>query len=133
MVDVVAAEGTQVLFLNVERVLRVCSHTCAHHSKLIRNLLLLSAQKNLNLSRKIFYTSSKTIRGRLLSYLSYQARRNGTPSFTIPFNRQQLADYLNVERSALSNELSKMQRDGLLVVEKNHFTLTRNSSDLSHD
>ena len=133
MVDVVAAEGTQVLFLNVERVLRVCSHTCAHHSKLIRNLLLLSAQKNLNLSRKIFYTSSKTIRGRLLSYLSYQARRNGTPSFTITFNRQQLADYLNVERSALSNELSKMQRDGLLVVEKNHFTLTRNSSNLSHD
>lgn len=133
MVDVVAAEGTQVLFLNVERVLRVCSHTCAHHSKLIRNLLLLSAQKNLNLSRKIFYTSSKTIRGRLLSYLSYQARRNGTPSFTIPFNRQQLADYLNVERSALSNELSKMQRDGLLVVEKNRFTLTRNSSNLSHD
>ncbi len=133
MVDVVAAEGTQVLFLNVERVLRVCSHTCAHHSKLIRNLLLLSAQKNLNLSRKIFYTSSKTIRGRLLSYLSYQARRNGTPSFTIPFNRQQLADYLNVERSALSNELSKMQRDGLLVVEKNHFTLTRDSSNLSHD
>ena len=133
MVDVVAAEGTQVLFLNVERVLRVCSHTCAHHSKLIRNLLLLSAQKNLNLSRKIFYTSSKTIRGRLLSYLSYQARRNGTPSFTITFNRQQLADYLNVERSALSNELSKMQRDGLLVVEKNHFTLTRNSSDLSND
>ena len=133
MVDVVAAEGTQVLFLNVERVLRVCSHTCAHHSKLIRNLLLLSAQKNLNLSRKIFYTSSKTIRGRLLSYLSYQARRNGTPSFTIPFNRQQLADYLNVERSALSNELSKMQRDRLLVVEKNHFTLTRDSSNLSHN
>ena len=133
MVDVVAAEGTQVLFLNVERVLRVCSHTCAHHSKLIRNLLLLSAQKNLNLSRKIFYTSSKTIRGLLLSYLSYQARRNGTPSFTIPFNRQQLADYLNVERSALSNELSKMQRDRLLVVEKNHFTLTRDSSNLSHD
>lgn len=129
MVDVVAAEESQVLFLNVERVLQVCPHTCAHHSKLIRNLLLLSAQKNLNLSRKIFYTSSKTIRGRLLSYLSYQARRNGTPSFTIPFNRQQLADYLNVERSALSNELSKMQRDGLLLVERNRFTLT---SDLSH-
>lgn len=129
MVDVVAAEESQVLFLNVERVLQVCPHTCAHHSKLIRNLLLLSAQKNLNLSRKIFHTASKTIRGRLLSYLSYQARRSGSPSFTIPFNRQQLADYLNVERSALSNELSKMQRDGLLVVERNRFTLT---SDLSH-
>lgn len=129
MVDVVAAEESQVLFLNVERVLQVCPHTCAHHSKLIRNLLLLSAQKNLNLSRKIFHTASKTIRGRLLSYLSYQARRSGSPSFTVPFNRQQLADYLNVERSALSNELSKMQRDGLLLVERNRFTLT---SDLSH-
>ena len=129
MVDVVAAEESQVLFLNVERVLQICPHTCAHHSKLIRNLLLLSAQKNLNLSRKIFHTASKTIRGRLLSYLSYQARRSGSPSFTVPFNRQQLADYLNVERSALSNELSKMQRDGLLVVERNRFTLT---SDLSH-
>lgn len=131
MVDVVAAESAQILFLNVERVLRVCPHTCAHHSKLIRNLLLLSAQKNLNLSRKIFHTSSKTIRGRLLSYLSYQARRNGSSSFSIPFNRQQLADYLNVERSALSNELSKMQRDGLIQVEKNRFTLVREPSDLT--
>lgn len=127
MVDVVAAADTQVLFLNVERVLRVCSHTCTHHSRLIRNLLLLSAQKNLNLSRKIFHTSAKTIRGRLLSYLSHQARRIGKSSFSIPFNRQQLADYLNVERSALSNELSKMQRDGLLLVDKNHFTLTENT------
>ena len=124
MVDVVAAEGTQILFLQVERVLRVCSHSCAHHSKLIRNLLALSAQKNLSLSRKIFHTAPKTIRGRLLSYLSYQARRSGSRSFTIPFNRQQLADYLNVERSALSNELGKMRREGLLAVDKNRFTLT---------
>lgn len=127
MVDVVAATDTQVLFLNVERVLRVCSHACIHHSKLIRNLLLLSAQKNLNLSRKIFHTSAKTIRGRLLSYLSYQARRSGKSSFSIPFDRQQLADYLNVERSALSNELSKMQRDGLLLVNKNKFTLIQDA------
>ncbi len=131
MVDVVAAEAARVLFLKVERVLHVCSHTCAHHSKLIRNLLLLSAQKNLNLSRKIFHTSAKTIRGRLLSYLSYQARRSGGPSFSIPFNRQQLADYLNVERSALSNELSKMQRDGLIRLEKNQFTLIQDVSGLS--
>lgn len=124
MVDVVAAEGARILFLRVERVLRVCSHSCAHHSKLIRNLLALSAQKNLSLSRKIFHTAPKTIRGRLLSYLSYQARRSGSRSFTIPFNRQQLADYLNVERSALSNELGKMRREGLLAVDKNRFTLT---------
>lgn len=123
MVNVVAAEPAQILFLNVGRVLQVCSHACAHHNALIRNLLSLSAQKNLNLSRKIFHTSPKTIRGRLLSYLSYQSLRSGSHTFTIPFNRQQLADYLNVDRSALSNELSKMQRDGLIQVERNRFTL----------
>lgn len=123
MVDVVAAENTEVLFLNVKRVLQTCPQVCAHHSKLIRNLLFLSARKNLNLSRKIFHTSSKSIRGRLLSYLSFQSTRCGSRSFTIPFNRQQLADYLNVDRSSLSNELSKMQKDGLLRVNRNHFEL----------
>lgn len=123
MVNVVAAEPAQILFLNVGRVLHACSNACGHHTALIHNLLTLSAQKNLNLSRKIFHTSPKTIRGRLLSYLSYQSMRSGSSTFTIPFNRQQLADYLNVDRSALSNELSKMQRDGLIRVERNHFTL----------
>ena len=123
MVDVAAAEAAEVLFLPVGRVLQVCPHACAHHSRLIRNLLALSAQKNLALSRKIFHTAPKTIRGRLLAYLSYQAVRSGSRSFTIPFNRQQLADYLNVERSALSNELGKMSREGLLQTERNHFRL----------
>lgn len=123
MVDVVTAEPTQVLFLTVERVLTVCSHTCAHHARLVRNLLALSAQKNLNLSRKIFHTSARSIRGRLLSYLSEQAVRSGSRSFTIPYNRQQLADYLNVDRSALSNELGKMAREGLLRTERSRFTL----------
>lgn len=129
MVNVVAAEPAEVLFLNVERVLQVCPHTCGHHNKLIRNLLALSAQKNLSLSRKIFHTSAKTIRGRLLAYLSYQAIRTGSRSFSIPFNRQQLADYLNVERSALSNELSKMQREGLIQTHRNHFELTGAQED----
>lgn len=123
MVDVVATDGSEVLFLNVERVLNVCSNVCGHHNRLVRNLLSISAQKNLALSRKIFHTSSKTIRGRLLSYLSDQAVRSGSSTFTIPFNRQQLADYLNVDRSAMSNELGKMQRDNLLRVEKNRFQL----------
>ena len=103
--------------------LTVCSHTCAHHARLVRNLLALSAQKNLNLSRKIFHTSARSIRGRLLSYLSEQAVRSGSRSFTIPYNRQQLADYLNVDRSALSNELGKMAREGLLRTERSRFTL----------
>lgn len=123
MVDVVASEPTNVLFLDTSRLLLLCSNACAHHSKLIRNLLFISAQKNLNLSRRIFHTSSKSIRGRLLSYLSDQSIRQGSRDFIIPFNRQQLADYLSVDRSALSNELSKMQRDGLLHVERNHFLL----------
>lgn len=123
MVHVEAAESVDILFLNIARVLQVCPNSCGHHTTLVRNLLSLSAQKNLNLSRKIFHTSPKTIRGRLLSYLSYQSVRSGSRSFTIPFNRQQLADYLNVDRSALSNELSKMQREGLIRVDRNQFIL----------
>ncbi len=125
MVNVTAAEDAEILFLNVERVLRVCPRACAHHGRLLRNLLTLSAQKNLNLSRKIFHTSAKSIRGRLLSYLSDQALQAGRPDFSIPFNRQQLADYLAVDRSALSAELSRMQKDGLIEYEKNRFRIIR--------
>ena len=124
MISVVAAETTEVLFLDMTRVLQVCSNACGFHTKLIRNLLAISSQKNLRLSRRIFHTSSKSIRGRLLSYLSFQATQHGRCDFTIPFNRQQLADYLSVDRSAMSNELSKMQRDGLVQVDRNHFILT---------
>ena len=132
MVNVIAAEPTDVLFMNVGRMLQVCSNSCSHHNKLIRNLLSISAQKNLNLSRRILHTSSKRIRGRLLSYLSYQSMKRGSREFTIPFNRQQLADYLSVERSAMSNELGKMQREGLIRVDKNHFYLGgRQNSDMS--
>lgn len=123
MVDVIAFQPARILFLSIDRILTTCPQTCTYHSRLIRNLLTLSAQKNLALSRKIFHTSSKTIRGRLLSYLSYQAVRSGSSCFTIPFNRQQLADYLNVERSALSNELGKMQREGLIKTQRSQFQL----------
>jgi len=85
--------------------------------------LSISSQKNLRLSRRIFHTSAKTIRGRLLSYLSFQATQLGRQEFDIPFNRQQLADYLSVDRSALSAELGKMQREGLLRFHRSHFLL----------
>ncbi len=123
MVRVVAAEETEVLFLDLEHLLHVCSRTCTWHTRLISNLLMIAANKNLNLSRRIFHTSAKSIRGRLLSYLSYQAIRNGSSDFTIPFRRQELADYLGVDRSALSSELGKMQREGLLQSDKCHFVL----------
>ena len=128
MVNVVAAEASDILFLNIGRILKTCPAACSHHSRLIRNLLTLTAQKNLNLSRRIFHTSSKSIRGRLLSYLSFQAAVHENREFTIPFNRQQLADYLSVDRSALSNELGKMQREGLLETDKNHFVLKKHEA-----
>lgn len=123
MVNVTAAEKTEVLFLNTARLLQTCPKSCIHHNKLIKNLLQISAQKNLILSRRILHTSPKSIRGRLLSYLSEQVMQSGNYRLTIPFNRQQLADYLGVDRSALSGELSKMQRDGILIYKKNTFVL----------
>ena len=81
------------------------------------------ASKNLHLSRKMSHVTPKTIRERLLSYLSYEAVKHRSREFDIPFNRQQMADYLLVERSALSKELSKMQREGMLTYRKNHFRL----------
>ena len=123
MIQVVAAEPVEVLFLNLGQGTRTCVKNCAFHGRLIQNLLMISAQKNLNLSRRIFYTSSKSIRGRLLSYLSDQATRTGSLEFEIPFNRQQLADFLGVDRSAMSNELGKMQKEGLLRVSKRYFCL----------
>ena len=120
MVDVAAVQDTEVLFLDMGLLL---SGEGPHHGTLLRNLLTITARKNLALSRRIFYTSSKTIRGRLLSYLSDQAVLQNSPSFSIPFDRQQLADYLGVDRSALSNELGKMRRDGLLSARKSHFRL----------
>ncbi|WP_024752718.1 Crp/Fnr family transcriptional regulator [Treponema phagedenis] len=124
MVDVVATEDTDILFLQTKPLLTLCPQTCAYHTKVIRNLVSLLAQKNLHLSHRMFYASSKSIRGRLLSYLSHQAAQNSSWEFTIPFNRQELADYLQVDRSALSNEISKMQKEGFFTVNKNQFSIT---------
>lgn len=132
LINVVAAQACEILFLDMSRVLHICSNVCTFHNELVRNLLTISSQKNRNLSRRIFHTSSKTIRGRLLSYLSFQSIQQGSREFDIPFNRQQLADYLSVDRSAMSNELSKMQREGLLIANRSHFILLRQYSDAPH-
>lgn len=122
MVDAVAAEHCEVLFLDVSAL--SCPH--AEHrwqEQILRNLLEIAMHKNLTLSRRIFCTSPKTVRGRLLTYLSGQAMQAGSTEFEIPFNRQQLADYLNLDRSALSKELSRMHEEGLIRFQKNRFTL----------
>jgi len=123
MVSAVALADCCILFMNTAKLLQTCPQACSHHVKLIRSLLQISSQKNLSLSRRIFHTASKSIRGRLLSYLSFQAENQGSYEFTIPFNRQQLADYLSVDRSAMSSELGKMSREGLIQVDRNRFRL----------
>lgn len=123
MVDVVANEKTKIFFIKISSILERCPHGCSFHNQLIKNLLTIAAQKNLILSQRSFHHSSKSIRGRLLSFLSFQSKKHARREFNIPFNRQQLADYLNVDRSALSSEISKMQKEGLIKTDKNHFIL----------
>lgn len=123
MISVITTEDTEILWMDVNKVLKTCSLSCEHHNRLIQNLLLVLARKNLYLSRRILHTSSKSIRERLLSYLSFQAKVQESREIVIPFNRQQLADYLGLNRSALSNEISKMQKDGIISVKKNRFIL----------
>ena len=124
LVNVIADQDSHILFVDTYKLMTTCQHACPYHQQAIHNLIRISAQKNLNLSKRMLHTASKSIRGRLVSYLSEQALQHGTNRFHIPFSRQQLADYLGVDRSALSNELSKMQKDGLLQYHKNEFILT---------
>lgn len=121
--DVVAAEDAEILFLDFAKFATTCSSACSFHQRVIQNLLRISALKNLGMSRRMIHTAPKSMREKILSYLSEQAMLNGNTSFEIPFNRQQLADYLGVDRSALSAELSRMQKDGLITYQKNHFEL----------
>lgn len=125
-VSVIASEPVKVLFLDMARVLHVCSSACEFHTELIHNLMQVLAHKNLMLTRKIEHLAQRTTREKLLSYLSGESLRNGSAAFDIPFNRQQLADYLAVDRSAMSNELSKMNAEGLIEYNKNHFILIGN-------
>lgn len=119
----VAMADSSVLFLDINRVMTVCSSSCQFHSHLIRNLLSVLAESNLRLAKKIESTSPRTIREKLLSYLSVQARQLEKTTFQIPFTRQQLADYLCIDRSAMTVELYKLQKEGVISFEKNKFTL----------
>lgn len=122
-VSVTAGENSKIMWIGVRRILDTCPSACAHHSRMVRNLLSDLALKNIKNSEKLTHVCKRTTRTKLLSYLSSESQRQGKTEFDIPFDRQQLADYLSVERSAMSAELSRMQRDGLLEVHKNRFRL----------
>ncbi len=124
-VSALAETPVTAMFLNVKRVLNVCPSACAHHSRIIRNLLGELAEKNLRFGEKLTHMGQRTTRAKLMSYFSAEAQRLGTYEFDIPFSRQQLADYLAVERSGLSQELGKMRDEGLLSFRKSHFVLKR--------
>ena len=122
-VSVLCKTDGSVLYLNVRAVFSPCEKACAQHKALSQNLIRVLAEKNMQLNEKAGFLSQRTTREKLLAYLSAQARRAGSASFRIPFDRQQLADFLSVNRSAMSSVLSRMQREGLLCSDRSSFTL----------
>jgi len=121
--DVIAVEDSSVMFFDVKRILTTCSAACRFHSMVMQNLFYAISEKNRKLVQKIGHMSQRSTREKLISYLSEESKRQNSATFTIPFNRQQLADFLSVDRSAMSNELSKMHAEGLLEYDRNCFKL----------
>ena len=120
LVDVCANEDCTIVYLDMKSVGRLDK---SMRVILLANLLTITTRKNLHLSSRNFHTAPRQVRGRIMAYLNTVSVQKNSREFDIPFDRQQLADYLNVERSVLSNELSKMQRDGLIRCRKNHFKI----------
>ena len=120
-----AAQESKVMWLACRKMLTVCKNACGFHNTLVQNLLQVMAQKNLLLNRKILFMSEKTTREKLMAYLMDQAKQKGSAEFSIPLDRQALADFLGVERSAMSAELSKLRTAGVLDTKGSWFRLHR--------
>ena len=131
-ISVVADEDCEIVFLNIQKLLVTCPTACGHHQKLIRNLVSVLANKILILNDKITHVGKRTTREKLLSYLSAESIRHSSLSFDIPFDRQQLADYLCIDRAAMSTEISKLQKEGFIKTHRNHFeVLCNNNTNVS--
>lgn len=122
-VNVVALQDTEVLQLNYQRIVNTCSNSCTFHGMLITNMLKLIAQKNLILTQKMEVLSKRSTREKIWAYLNICRQAQQSIHISIPYNRNRLADYLCVDRSALSRELSRMRAEGLLTFHKNQFEL----------
>lgn len=122
-VSILTTEASEVMLLDYQRLIGVCPTTCVFHSQLITNMLGILARRNILLTRKMEHMSQRTTREKLLSFLSSQAVQAQCNEITVPYNRQELADYLCVDRSALSRELALMKKEGILDYSKNHFVL----------
>ena len=121
--DVVAVENSAVCFFDVRRVITTCSSACRFHTMVVQNLFFAISEKNRSLVQKLDFISKRSTREKLLSYLSEEAKKQNSSSIVISFNRQQMADYLSVDRSAMSNELCKLRDEGRLEFDKNRFRL----------
>ena len=122
-INMSAVGETIVLLFEIERISRPCHKVCSAHMKFVSNLLTVMSQTTFALKQKLRILSQRTIRGRLLLFLNIYAKRAKSKSFDIPFDRQALADYLCVERSALSAELSKLRAERKVESVKSHFQL----------
>ncbi len=122
-VNAYVAKNSTIMFLDIKKVLSVCSNSCIFHNTLIKNFVSVLAEKNIGLNAKIENLSQKTTKDKILAYLSNQSQLQNSAEFTIPFNRQELADYLSVDRSAMSFELGKLQKQGIIAFQKNKFII----------
>lgn len=122
-ISIIAEEDSEVMLVNSSHILHTCSKNCAFHQRMIYNLMKDLATKNISYHQKIEVTSGRTTREKLLIYLGLYSAKTGKRSFTIPFNRQELADYLEVDRSGLSVEISKLSKEGVIESRKNCFTI----------
>ncbi len=122
-VSAIATEESEVMFIKADHILHTCENHCGFHGQLIFNLMRSLAKKSIDFHKRIEATSKRTTREKLLAYLTAEAKEKGTNSFDIAFDRQELADYLEVDRSGLSNEISKLRDEGIIENRKNHFKL----------
>ena len=126
-VSIMAVQDSQIMHLKFHKLVAPCPRACSFHSRVIENMMNVLAERNLMMNRKLSILSQRSMRDKLLAYLAWQSHDQGSLTFTIPFNRDELADYLCVNRSALSREISHMCDEGLIISERNRFTLLQSA------
>lgn len=128
-VNIVASSDSEVMILDCSKILTICHNACSFHNRMVRNLLHSVANSNLRLNQKIEILSKRTTREKVMSYLLSEAKFQGTDSFFIPYDRQELADYLGVERSAMSTVISKLHNEGIIDVNRKWFRILKNNKE----
>lgn len=122
-VNVVAAEAVEILFIDCRRIISVCPSSCKFHTQLVENLLQIVATKNILLNQKVNAISQRSLRDKILTFLGYEAQKQGRRTFSLKFSRQELADYLCADRSAVSRELNRLKAENIIDFDGNIFSM----------